>query len=236
MRISRNWTLVFSVSLCYVLAGCGGEDANSKTAEELRNERPAVTNDDHDHDHGHEHGHEHGHDEHDHHHHAPHHGSLTMIGDHVAQVELLVDPEAGRLEAYILDGEAEAPLAADQTALDVEVTISGETEPLPLKLVAVEEGKPESGYAVQHDKLKGVTALKATLASLKLSDKTHEKVAVEFDAKKAAEEADAAHEHGHEHKDADHMEAEAPKESAQPSAEEAKPATEEPQPEAPKAN
>lgn len=64
-----------------ILTGCGGSD---------------------DHDHDHE-----DHEGHGHVHHAPHGGALTMLGDHIFQLELVPDVEAKRLNLYILDGEAE---------------------------------------------------------------------------------------------------------------------------------
>ncbi len=192
MKLSRHWAAICLFSGCYALIGCGGGNDGFKTAEELKKERPAVAKDDHGHDHDHEH---------EHHHHAPHHGSLSMLGDHVAQIELVVDAEAGKLEAYILDGEAEKSLAVDQTELDLSVTLAGAKEPLALKLAPVDAAKPDEGFVVQNDQLKGVTALTGTLASLKIGEKAHEKVAVAYDAKKAAAEAEEAHEHGHEHEE-----------------------------------
>lgn len=185
-KLFSRWAPICCVSMCYALVGCGGADNTYKTAEDLKKERPAVVKEEHDH-------------EHEHHHHAPHHGSLTMLGDHVAQIELVVDAEAGKLEAYILDGEAEKALAVDQPDLELSVTLPEGKEPLALKLAPVDAAKPDEGFAVQNDQLKGVKALKGTLASLKLGEKTHDKIAVEFDAKKAAEEAEEAHEHGHDH-------------------------------------
>lgn len=193
MKLFPRWTAIICLSMCYALAGCQGGNDGFKTAEQINKERPAGTGkDEHDHDHDHDHGH---------HHHAPHHGSLTMLGDHVAQIELVVDAEAGKLEAYVLDGEAEKALTVDQAELDLSVTLPEVKEPLALKLAAVDAAKPDDGFAVQNDQLKGVKALTGTLASLKIGEKTHEKIAVEYDAAKAAKEADEAHEHGHEHGD-----------------------------------
>lgn len=188
MELIRRWAAICCLSGCCAVIGCGGGNDGFKTAEELKKERPPVAKSEHDHDH-----------DHGHHHHAPHHGSLTMLGDHVAQIELVVDSTAGKIEAYVLDGEAEKTLSVDQQELDLSITLPGSTEPLALKLAPVDAAQPEAGFAAQDDKLKGVTQLTGTLASLKIGEKSHEKIAVEFDAKKAAAEAEEAHDHGHDH-------------------------------------
>lgn len=198
MTIVRNWTVIGGVAFCLSVVGCEGGKEEFKKASEVKKERAnVVKKDDHDHDHGH-------------HHHAPHHGSLTMIGDHQAQVELTVDADAGQLTAYILDGEAEKSLTVDQSDLEIVATPEGATEPLTLKLVPADAAKPDEGFVAKDEKLKGVKKLKGTLTSLKLKgkDKAEEKVAVEFDAQKAEAEAEEAHKDGHdehahdkEHKD-----------------------------------
>ncbi|MDB5339660.1 MAG: hypothetical protein JWN70_5279 [Planctomycetaceae bacterium] len=190
MRLFRNWATISCLTACCAVAGCQGGNDGFKTAEEVKKERPDAGKKEHDHDHDHDHGH---------HHHAPHHGSLTMLGEHVAQIELVVDAEAGKVEAYILDGEAEKPLVVDQTDLELAITLPEATEPLTLKLTPADAAKQDDGFVAQDDKLKGVKAFKGTLTSLKIKDKAHEKVAVEFDAKKAAAEAEEAHHEGHAH-------------------------------------
>jgi hypothetical protein len=45
-----------------------------------------------------------------HEHKPPHHGTLVRFGDEFAHLELVLDPAAGRLTAYALDGEAEKPV------------------------------------------------------------------------------------------------------------------------------
>lgn len=199
MALSRNWTVVCGVALCYSLAGCGGGKEDFKTAKQVSKDREAIVKKKEE-----EHAKEH---EHDHHHHAPHHGSLTMVGDHAAQIELTVDAEAGKLTVYVLDGEAEKSLTVDQADLEVAVTPDGAADALTLKLAPADAAKQDDGFVAQDDKLKGVKKLKGTLASLKIKgkDKADEKIAIEFDAKKAEEEAEEAHKHGHdEHGDKDH--------------------------------
>lgn len=202
MSLNRNWIVISGVALCYSLTGCEGGKEEFKTAAQVKQERPDAgkKKGGHDHDHDHDHGH---------HHHAPHHGSLTMVGDHTAQIELTVDAEKGELTAYILDGEAEKPLELDQADLEAVVTPDGATEALTVKLAPADAAKQSDGFVGSNEKLKGVTKLKGTLTSLKLKgkEKAEEKVAVEFDAKKAEEEAEESHKHGHDehgHDEKDH--------------------------------
>src|SRR5690606_9176283 len=79
-RISR-WGTAGVLAGVLAVAGCSGGSDEYKTAEQLSKERPAVSDHDHDHDH--------------HHHEAPHGGHLVMLGDHVAQVELVLNAETG---------------------------------------------------------------------------------------------------------------------------------------------
>ena len=67
--------------------------------------------------HGHDHGHDHG-DGDGHHHVAPHGGVLVELGENeFAHVELLHDPEEGRLTVWLLDGAAEAAVRSTQESL-----------------------------------------------------------------------------------------------------------------------
>ncbi len=49
---------------------------------------------------------DHGHGGGGHSHAAPHGGALVMLGDHFAQIELVVEKERGELSLYVLDGGA----------------------------------------------------------------------------------------------------------------------------------
>ncbi len=62
---------------------------------------------DHDHSHAHDHDHDHEHSGGGHAHTAPHGGTLVVLGDHFAHLEIVHDRETGRLDAYVLDAEAE---------------------------------------------------------------------------------------------------------------------------------
>lgn len=67
-----------------------------------------------------------------HEHLAPHGGTLQVLGEEFAHVEIVFDPKSGRLTAFVLDGEAENPVRIAQPALDL--TVGGET--IELRAVA----------------------------------------------------------------------------------------------------
>jgi len=50
---------------------------------------------------------------------APHGGVLSAVGDHAAQLELLVEPAAQRVRLFVLDGCAEAPIRVSHPTLEV---------------------------------------------------------------------------------------------------------------------
>jgi hypothetical protein len=77
-------------------------------------------------------------EEHGHHHVAPHGGTLIMLGDHTAHIELVLEPDSGHLTAYLLDGHAEHPVRiADETlAFDVQLEGSEAWRPVTLEAVA----------------------------------------------------------------------------------------------------
>ncbi|MEM7309806.1 MAG: hypothetical protein AAF682_24230 [Planctomycetota bacterium] len=81
-------------------------------------------------------GHSHDHDSHaeagGHVHHAPHGGLLVVLGDEMAHVELLHEPDANSLTAWLLDGEAEKALRSAQSGLTV--VLEGEDGELELVL------------------------------------------------------------------------------------------------------
>lgn len=66
--------------------------------------------------------------EHAHAHTAPHGGSLVCVGEHLAHLEWVLNPDAGTLDLYVLDGGASAGVrvAAPQVELAVQPTRDGQ--------------------------------------------------------------------------------------------------------------
>jgi hypothetical protein len=85
-------------------------------------------------------GHNHG----GHAHTAPHGGTLVELGDHAYNVELLRDPAAGKLTAWILDAHAENFVRIASPAIEVVAMPGGKFTPLSLAAVA----NPATGETV----------------------------------------------------------------------------------------
>lgn len=58
---------------------------------------------------------------HHHEHKAPHDGTVVELGEEAAHLELVLDPAAGRLRAYVLDGELENFIRVKDAALALAV-------------------------------------------------------------------------------------------------------------------
>lgn len=124
-----------------------------------------------------------------HEHHAPHGGSLQVLGEEFAHIELVLDSGTGRLSAFILDGEAEEPVRISQKALRIhlfviDVTLSHDrpavqkvghpqaSRKLDLVLKAVandltgESVGDTSQFEAADRRLKGVSAFSGTLADV----------------------------------------------------------------------
>lgn len=91
-----------------------------------------------------------------HEHHPPHHGTLVVLGEEFAHVELLLDSSTGLLTAYLLDGEAENPVETSQTSLPFKLKANGKTFLIKLKPVA----NPLTGEVVGHTSQYQATSLK----------------------------------------------------------------------------
>lgn len=91
-------------------------------------------------------------------HKAPHDGTLVEIGDHAYNLELVRDPAAGTLTAYVLDGHAENFVRITSLTIELVAMPGGQYTPLTLQAVA----NPSTGetvgntsqFAVQADWLK----------------------------------------------------------------------------------
>lgn len=131
-----------------------------------------------DHDHDHDHGHHH-------HHHAekgPHGGALVAIGEDAAHLELVLDAEAGKLTAYVLDGEAKNPVSVKQESLTIAFTLPTAgakkdeiPEPSTITLTAVDpnDAGEAKEFAGQSDELKNAKEFDAALTALTVGGKEH---------------------------------------------------------------
>ena len=86
-----------------------------------------------------------------HEHKAPHGGTLVVFGNEFAHLELVLDAKAGKLTAYVLDGEAEKAVRIQQKEFELE------TKVLKKKSSAGGDGS-EVSLAIVRVKLKAVSS------------------------------------------------------------------------------
>jgi hypothetical protein len=89
-----------------------------------------------------------------HHHHPPHGGTPVVLGDEQYHLELVLDPAAGTLQAYVLDGEMENFVRSTAPSIEVAATVNGTQRVLELAAVA----NPVTGEAVGDSALFEATA------------------------------------------------------------------------------
>ena len=71
-----------------------------------------------------------------HEHRAPHGGTPVVLGDESYHLELVRDADAGKLTAYVLDGEMDNFIRLRAPAIEIVATVAGEKRPLALAAVA----------------------------------------------------------------------------------------------------
>lgn len=77
-------------------------------------------------------------------HHPPHGGTPVVLGDEAYHIELVLDAQAGVLQAYVLDGEMEAFIRSAAPSLEIDATVGGAPRTLVLTAVA----NPATGETV----------------------------------------------------------------------------------------
>jgi hypothetical protein len=119
-----------------------------------------------------------------HHHHPPHGGTPVVLGDEDYHVELLLDPAAGKLQAYVFDGEMENFMRSSAPSIVLEVALGGQAHELALAAVP----NPETGETVgdtslfeaQADWLKGASQFDGVLKSVSIRGSTYTNVTFNF--------------------------------------------------------
>lgn len=79
-----------------------------------------------------------------HEHHPPHGGTPVVLGDEVYHLELVLDADAGKLQAFVLDGELENFIRSSAPSFEVVATVNGE----PRTLLFMPVANPATGETV----------------------------------------------------------------------------------------
>lgn len=128
---------------------------------------------------------------HGHEHTAPHGGTLVVLGDEFAHLELVLDPGTGELTAYVLDGEAENPVRLGQENIEIRIVApdTGGEAPageLTLRLDAVyniltgEKEGDTSEFAGRSERLKGLEHFSAVVTAITVRGKEFKEVELRF--------------------------------------------------------
>lgn len=120
-----------------------------------------------------------------HEHTAPHGGTLVVLGDEFAHLEIVLDPGTGELTAYVLDGEAESPVRLEQEEIEMKIDAAKKGgASLRLKAAANvltgETTGDSSEFSAQSDKLKGVERFGAVVTSITVKGNRFEEVELRF--------------------------------------------------------
>jgi hypothetical protein len=119
-----------------------------------------------------------------HEHHAPHGGTPVVLGHEAYHLELVRDAAAGKLSAYVLDGEMESFIRVPAPEFEVVAMMDGQPRRLEFKAAA----NPATGETVgdtsqfdaQADWLKTTTSFDATLTKLEIKGTVFAGVAFNF--------------------------------------------------------
>jgi hypothetical protein len=114
----------------------------------------------------------------------PHGGTAVVLGDEQFQLELVRDPAAGTLRAYILDGEMEDFIRISARAFTIQVDRNGRKDTLTFKPVADlatgETVGDTSLFEAQADWLRQTDRFKGVIQALPIQDQTFKTVAFAF--------------------------------------------------------
>ena len=119
-----------------------------------------------------------------HEHHPPHGGTPVVLGEEAAHVELVLDAPAGRLQAYVLDGELENFLRIAEPSLTIVATVDGAERTLTLSPVANpatgETAGDTSLYEARADWLRTTPHFTARLVAITVRGTAYRDVAFAF--------------------------------------------------------
>ena len=121
---------------------------------------------------------------HKHEHHPPHGGTPVVLGDEANHVELVLDPAAGILQAYVLDGEMENFVRIPAKSVEIDAKVSGNEQKLELNAVpntaTGETVGNTSMFQGQAGWLKSATNFDAVLKEITIHGTTYSNVTFNF--------------------------------------------------------
>lgn len=121
---------------------------------------------------------------HKHEHKAPHGGTAVVLGQETYHLELVRDADAGKLTAYVLDGEMEEFIRVKAATFEVVATVGGARQPLTFRAVANaatgETVGNTSQFEAQADWLRATASFDASLTSLEIKGTTFSAIAFNF--------------------------------------------------------
>lgn len=118
-------------------------------------------------------------DGHGHAHTAPHGGTLVELGDHVANLEVVLNAETGALDLYVLDGHATNYVRLAIPAVAVRLTWEGAAEPVAVELPATastltgETVGDTARFSAVFPQLVGKTAVTLTIPTIMIGGTTY---------------------------------------------------------------
>ncbi len=115
-----------------------------------------------------------------HHHESPHGGTAVELGDHEAHLDVVLDPAAGKLTAYVMDAHAENFVRIPAESFEISAKLPAGETTLTLKAVANaasgEKVGDTSQFEARSDAFKGVAGFDAELKQLVVRGKTYSKI------------------------------------------------------------
>lgn len=119
-----------------------------------------------------------------HQHTAPHGGTPVVLGAEIYHLELVRDAPAGRLTAYVMDGELENFIRVPAPSFEIIATVGGEKRPLTFRAIANPATGESVGDTAQFeavaDWLKTTPSFDAVLSSLSIKGTAFNAVAFNF--------------------------------------------------------
>ena len=122
--------------------------------------------------------------EHRHEHKPPHHGTPVVLGKEEYHVELVLDAPAGRLQAYIMDGELENFVRLPAESFAVAVRLAGKEQVLTFQAIANDATGEKVGdtalFEAQADWLKTNAVFDGVLRQLTVRGAIYENITFNF--------------------------------------------------------